>query len=254
MKELESKILKNLCVKAENWRKSKHWALTQFNEAQQRDILSAYETGDSPGSRLWAKWKTIKRDVLNVYLPHWVALHVGGIVPSGKSMEDMVLLHREALWKVLVKDTTKACKQESLKPFNAAVYWPAHHDAFQCFGPPAMEKASPVFMAEMSNGPKNKPATKSGGQKRKILDVNGMCCIVCSCYLLVYALIIGLFIQRRLVLMAMATAERTNGRPTCLRVGPKVRRPSTLKSWLSGIDRTWPWKRETFFLGARMMG
>jgi hypothetical protein len=196
LEQIEAKILVNVFKKADKWRASNHWALKEFNATQQQEILSQYDSGkegeSSPGKRIWNKWKSLKRTMLKVDLPIWVRLHVNGIAPSGKSHEDLILLHREAVWKMVVPE-----EAQKKKAFCANTYWPAQWECFICFGPPAKEKQSPVFKAEMSNGPKRNAPTKPGKQVKKILGGNGMYSSFC-CVLHVHILIMRLYIQRNL--------------------------------------------------------
>jgi hypothetical protein len=152
-------------------------------------LLDAYLTGENRGARLWAKWKEIKRQILNVYSPVWLSLMPGGIYPSGKDKSDLCLMFKEKMWKKLVEKETPADKIGKLKPFTKD-YVPAFYEAFVKYGIPAGDRGADSLKVKAQLGPTQKKK-KTGGQTYKLLPANGVyfvCCHACCILMLIMCL------------------------------------------------------------------
>ena len=141
--------------KANLWKNSKHWSLKKLNDSEQDSILSGYDEGnvknEACGEKCWNKWKAIKRDIMNNFVPIWAKLCPAGQLPSGKTVKDILFLLRQAYWDKFV--TASAKKKKLTMPED---YYPASYESFVTFGPPQGTSQSIIFKAEMSGGPKQK--------------------------------------------------------------------------------------------------
>lgn len=126
-----------------------------MTESEQDSILSAYDEAnvknEACGEKCWQKWKAIKRDIMNNFVPIWAKLCPAGQLPSGKTVTDILVLLRQEYWQKFVSTTAK--KKKTTMPDD---FYPASYESFVVFGPPQGTLQSIIFRAEMSGGPKKK--------------------------------------------------------------------------------------------------
>lgn len=128
------------------------------------------------GESIWRKFKDIRRYMANEMGPAYSRRLPGGQIPSGKSMEEMLLLVRKDLWELSESTTTSKSKQ--VKPVSersfVATWYPVEWLAFMAYGLASSNPAD-FFRVRESNGPSKStsdatvaPIKKSRKEQRKV--------------------------------------------------------------------------------------
>jgi hypothetical protein len=121
------------------------------------------------GESLHRKWVQCKRTINNVISPEWSKALVGGSLPSGKTVEDVLLVVREALWNK--EEQEKVLKASPSRPYAVLPWSPECEEPlewlpFILMGPPSA-KPDPHFDLVRSCGPPADGTMSNRDRKRK---------------------------------------------------------------------------------------